>query len=185
MPELRIAVTENDHVTGDRNAQVTMVEYGDYECPHCQAAQPVVTGLLRHFASSIRLAYRHFPIDTVHPAARPAAETAEYAGSVGRFWAMHEALYANGHRLSLPALFLIAGHLDLDPARLREALRNGTYASKVEGDFAGGIGSGVNGTPCFFIDGRRYDGAYDAMSLAAAINGALRYEPIPAPRVRI
>jgi protein-disulfide isomerase len=185
MAELRIAVSEDDHVRGDPNARVTIVEYGDYQCPHCQAAQPVLVGLLKHFGSRLRLVYRHFPIVTIHPMAKPAAEAAEYAGSLGRFWDLHDALYANGHRLSMPTVFLLAAQLSMAPAQLRNALLNHLFAPKVDRDFAGGISSGVNGTPCFFINGRRYDGAYDAISLAAAIDAELGGESIVSPTVRI
>jgi protein-disulfide isomerase len=185
MPELRIPVNENDHVLGDPNAPVTMVEYGDYQCPHCQAAQPEVEIVLKHFGRDLRYCYRHVPLTTMHPMAKPAAEAAEFAGSVGRFWDMHEALFANGHRLSFPNLLLIASQLGLDPARLRAALANGTFAPKVEQDFAGGIRSGVNGTPCFFINGQRHDGSYAAMSLAAAIDAARREAPAQHLHVRV
>src|SRR4051794_30477591 len=154
MAELRIPVNENDHVIGDANAPVTMVEYGDYQCPHCQAAQPHVELVLQQFGPDLRFAYRHFPISTMHPMAKPAAETAEFAGAHGRFWEMHRGLFANGSQLSGPTLLALASQLGLDPVELRDALEDGTYAAKVDADFAGGVRSGVNGTPCFFFNGR-------------------------------
>jgi protein-disulfide isomerase len=172
MPELRFPVDESDHVIGDPKAPVTLVEYGDYQCPHCQAVQPVAAGVLRHFGRGLRFAYRHFPLTAIHPMAKPAAESAEFAGSRNIFWEMHEALFANGHRLSVPTLFRIAGQLGLEPAQLRNALTDGTFSAKVDKDFTGGIRSGVNGTPCFFINGNRHDGPHDMMSLAAAIDAA-------------
>jgi protein-disulfide isomerase len=181
MAELRFPVTEADHVIGDASAPVTLVEYGDYQCPHCQAAHPVVAGLIKHFRRDLRFAYRHFPLTTVHPMAKPAAEAAEFAGSLGQFWTMHDALFANGHRLSLPTLLLIAGQLGLDLDRLRDALAHNRFAAKVEADFAGGIRSGVNGTPCFFINGRRYDGSYEPMSLGGAVQAALGQPSAPRP----
>jgi protein-disulfide isomerase len=184
MPELRFPIGEDDHVIGRADAPVTFLEYGDYQCPHCQAAQPVVAGLVRHYAGDLRFAYRHFPLVTIHAYAKPAAESAEYAGSRGRFWEMHEALFANGQRLSIPTLLLLADQLGLEAAALREALATGSFAHKVERDFASGVRSGVNGTPCFFINGRRFDGAYDAMSLAAAIDSALALAPAAGPRIR-
>jgi protein-disulfide isomerase len=104
--------------------------------------------------------------------AKPAAETAELAGGHGLFWEMHAAIYANGHQLSGATLFALAAQLGLDAAELRNALEQGTYAAKVQADFLGGIRSGVNGTPCFFINGERHDGAYDATALSAAIETA-------------
>jgi protein-disulfide isomerase len=183
MPELRFPISESDHVIGSANARVVLLEYGDYQCPHCQAAQPTVAGLLPHYASDLRFAYRHFPLVTIHPLAKPAAETAEFAGSRGRFWEMHDALFANGSRLSVPALLLLADQLELEAASLREALAKGRFAPKVDRDFASGIRSGVNGTPCFFINGRRFDGPHDAMSLTAAIDSALVEAPTANPQI--
>jgi protein-disulfide isomerase len=184
MPELRFPISESDHVISSGKARVTLLEYGDYQCPHCQAAQPTVAGLLRHYSDVMLFAYRHFPLVTIHPLAKPAAETAEYAGSRGRFWEMHDALFANGSRLSVPTLLLLADQLGLKAASLREALATGRFAPKVDQDFASGIRSGVNGTPCFFINGRRFNGPHDAMSLAAAINSVLAEAPAPKPQVR-
>jgi protein-disulfide isomerase len=183
MPELRFPIGESDHVIGGANAPVTLLEYGDYQCPHCQAAQPTVAGLLRHYGGDLRFAYRHFPLVTIHAYAKAAAETAEFAGSRGRFWEMHDALFANGPRLSVPTLLLLADQLGLEAASLREALATGRFAPKVDRDFASGVRSGVNGTPCFFINGRRFDGAHDLMSLAAAIDSSLVKAPAAGPRI--
>lgn len=172
MSELRFPINEHDHVIGPADAPVTLVEYGDYQCPHCQAAWPQVELVLRHFGTGLRYAYRHFPISTVHPLAKPAAETAEFAGAHGLFWEMHSALFANGHQLSGATLAALASQLGLDVGELQDALDQGTYRAKVDSDFSGGIRSGVNGTPCFFVNGERHDGAYDAMSLSAAIEAA-------------
>jgi protein-disulfide isomerase len=183
MSDLRFPVNEHDHVIGPADAPATLVEYGDYQCPHCQAAWPQVELVLRHFGRDLCYAYRHFPMSTVHPLAKPAAEAAEFAGAHGLFWEMHSAIYANGHQLSGSTLFALAAQLGLDSADLRNALEQGTYASKVEADFFGGIRSGVNGTPCFFVNGERHDGAYDVMSLSAAIETAA--SEVPSNVVRI
>lgn len=172
MAKLQIPISENDHVVGPADAAATLVEYGDYQCPHCQAAWPQVELVLSHFGRDLRYAYRHFPISTVHPMAKPAAECAEFAGAHGLFWQMHSAIYANGNRLSGATLFAIAGQLGLDIAELRVALASGSYAPKVEADLIGGVRSGVNGTPCFFINGERHDGSYAAPVLIAAITAA-------------
>jgi protein-disulfide isomerase len=177
MPELRFPIGEDDHIIGPADAPVTLVEYGDYQCPHCQAAWPEVELVLSHFGDDLCYAYRHFPMSTVHPLAKPAAEAAEFAGAHGLFWEMHSAIYANAHQLSGATLLALASQLGLDIAELREALEQGTYAPKVEADFFGGIRSGVNGTPCFFVNGVRHDGAYDATSLAAAIEAAGSHVP--------
>ena len=172
MSELRFPLNERDHVVGPADAPVTLVKYGDYQCPHCQAAWPQVELVLRHFGQDLRYAYRHFPISTLHPLAKPAAECAEFAGAHDLFWEMHSAIYANGHQLSGATLFALAKELGLDSAELGQALEQGTYAPKVEADFLGGIRSGVNGTPCFFVNGVRHDGSYAAADLAAAIEAA-------------
>jgi len=172
MSELRFPIDDRDHVLGPADAPVTLVEYGDYQCPHCQAAWPQVELVLRNFWRDLRYAYRHFPISTVHPLAKPAAEAAEFAGAHGLFWEMHSAIYANGHQLSGATLFALASRLGLDPSELRQALEQGTYARKVEADFLSGVRSGVNGTPCFFVNGVRHDGSYAAADLAASIAAA-------------
>lgn len=169
MSELRFPLNDHDHVVGPADAPVTLVEYGDYQCPHCQAAWPQVELVLRRFGQGLRYAYRHFPISSVHPLAKPAAECAEFAGAHGLFWEMHSAIYANGHQLSVATLFAIAGQSGLDVAELRNALEQGNYASKVEADFLSGARSGVNGTPCFFVNGQRHEGSYAAPELIAAI----------------
>jgi protein-disulfide isomerase len=172
MAMLKAPLTPLDHRMGDDDALVIMVEYGDYQCPHCAAAEPVVRELMRNFSQDLALVFRHFPLAEVHPQAEVAAESAEFAGAHGAFWGMHEALFANQPRLSLPVIFAIAGALNLPQAELRDALTARTYAEKVHADFVGGVRSGVNGTPTFFINGLRHDGAYSFDALAAAINAA-------------
>jgi protein-disulfide isomerase len=185
MSELRFPLNENDHVIGPADAPVTLVEYGDYQCPHCQAAWPQVEQVLRHFGTDLRYAYRHFPISTMHPLAKPAAEAAEFAGAHGEFWEMHWAIYANGHQLSGTVLFALAGQLGLDVAQLRHALAQGTFAPKVDADFLGGVRSGVNGTPCFFINGERHNGSYAAPALIAAIEAANQRMPAEKIHIRV
>jgi protein-disulfide isomerase len=173
MSTLRVPLRSSDHVLGDINARCVVVEYGDYECPHCAAAQPHVRQVLRDFSGWICFAFRHFPLTEVHPNAEAAAESAEFAGAHSRFWPMHELLFANQARLGRPVILTLADSLGLSVAALSEALANGTYAAKVQADFMGGVRSGVNGTPSFFINGRRHDGTYDFPSLEAAINAWL------------
>jgi protein-disulfide isomerase len=172
MAILRAPVTTLDHIIGDEMAAVTLVEYGDYECPHCGAAHPIVKSLQQHFADDLRFAFRHFPLTEIHPSAGPAAETAEFAGAYELFWVAHDSIYANQDRLGLPLLFALAADLELPQQSLRIALETGVYAPKVKQDFLGGVRSGVNGTPSFFINGRRHDGPYDFASLASAIDTA-------------
>jgi protein-disulfide isomerase len=181
MAMLKAPITPGDHRRGDPDAPVILVEYGDYQCPHCAMARPVVRELLRSFCADLALVYRHFPLTEVHPLAATAAEAAEFAGDNNAFWEMHEALFANQPRLSLPAIFGIAGAVGLPQAELQQALSAGTYRQKVRDDFMGGVRSGVNGTPCFFVNGIRHDGANGFPELAMAI-AAVR--PAPAPPAR-
>jgi protein-disulfide isomerase len=169
MSMLRAPVTPHDHIRGPAGAPVTLVEYGDYECPHCGAAHPIVNLVQEHFGPRLRFVFRHFPMNQVHPNAESAAESAEFAGVHRRFWEMHDGIYENQDRLGLPLLFALAGALGLSEPDLRAALASGTYAPKVRSDFLGGVRSGVNGTPTFFINGVRHDGTYAFDDLVAAI----------------
>jgi protein-disulfide isomerase len=172
MAMLRAPLTPRDHRRGDPDAPVVLVEYGDFQCPYCAAAEPVVESLLQAYGHDTQLVFRHFPLTQAHPLAETAAEAAEFADEHGAFWAMHDALFANQPRLSLPVIFAIAGAMNLPQQELREALEAGTYARRVREDFIGGVKSGVNGTPCFFVNGVRHDGAYSFEALSAAILAA-------------
>jgi protein-disulfide isomerase len=170
---LRVPVTPLDHIKGPANAPVTLVEYGDYECPYCGAAHPIVNSLVNKFSKDLRFVFRHFPMVQMHPFAESAAEAAEFAGAHGRFWEMHDGLYEHQENLGVPLLFALAEALGLPEAGLREALMSGEYAPKVRSDFLGGVRSGVNGTPTFFINGRRHDGTWAYEDLAGAIEARL------------
>ncbi|WP_050625899.1 DsbA family protein [Bradyrhizobium viridifuturi] len=169
MVTLKTPISKSDHVRGPMTAAITLVEYGDYQCPHCGMAHPIVNQVQAHFRDSLRFVFRHFPLAEVHPIAGIAAESAEFAGAAGLFWEMHDALFENQSILSVPTIFMIAEKLRLPEIELRDALATGRYRNKVRGDFMGGVRSGVNGTPAFFINGVRHDGAYDFASLVSAI----------------
>jgi protein-disulfide isomerase len=169
MATLKVPITRNDHIRGPINAPITLVEYGDYECPHCALAYPIVNQVQSFFRERMRFVFRHFPLTEIHPHAEIAAESAEFAGAAGRFWDMHDALFENQSSLSITTIFLIAAELGLPETALRHALETGQYRDKVRSDFAGGVRSGVNGTPTFFINGVRHDGPYDYASLVAGI----------------
>ena len=173
MPTLKVPVTPNDHIQGNPDAPVTLLEYGDYECPFCGAAYPIVKALQADYGDDLRFVFRNFPLAQIHPLAEPAAETAEYADSRGRFWEMHDALYENQERLSIPTFFELAEALDLDLSGLRRALETHEFLPRIREDFLGGVRSGVNGTPSFFINGVRHEGSYDYEQLSAAIDSAL------------
>jgi protein-disulfide isomerase len=173
MTGLRVPVGPTDHILGSVDAPTTLLEYGDYECPHCGAAYPIVEAVRRHFGNRLRFVFRHFPLNEIHPHAEMAAETAEFAGAQGRFWEMHALIFENQNRLGAPLLFQLAAMLGLSQQKLREALDDRTYAAKVRADFLGGVRSGVTGTPTFFIDNRRFEGLYDYETLVAAIDARL------------
>jgi protein-disulfide isomerase len=173
MAVLRVPVSPSDHILGAEYAQVTMVEYGDYQCPYCAEAFPIVELVRDHFESRLRFVFRHFPLTSVHPFAEQAAETTEFASTQGLFWQMHGLLYENQLRLNVPTLLASAQALGLSEATLEAALANQTYAPKVQEYFLGGVRSGVNGTPAFFIQGVRHDGSYDYESLVATVSAAI------------
>jgi protein-disulfide isomerase len=170
MGTLRVPVTQHDHIKGPMNAPATLVEYGDYECPGCGAAHPIVNLVLEHFGSRLRFVFRHFPLTQVHPNAEPAAESAEFAGEYGLFWEMHDGIYENQDRLSPPLLFALARALGLSEKELSDALVSEKYAAKIKSDFLSGVRSGVNGTPSFFINGHQHQGSFALNDLVLAID---------------
>lgn len=175
---LRPAVTEHDHVAGRADAPLTLVEYGDYQCPHCAAADPVVHALQSAFGAELRFVFRNFPLTEMHPAAEPAAELAESAALQGKFWEAHDAIFAwsreNGPESLGPEAFeSIALELGLDPQKVEEDVRTHSHLERIKSDFQSGVRSGVNGTPTFFINGHRFDGPPTVKDLSAALKGAL------------
>jgi protein-disulfide isomerase len=169
MGTLRVPVTQHDHSKGPANAPVTLVEYGDFECPGCGAAYPIVNLVVQHFGPKLQFVFRHFPLTEIHPNAEPAAESAEFAGAHGRFWEMHDGIYENQDRLGAPLLFALAGALELSELELRNDLASEKYAPKIKSDFLGGVRSGVNGTPSFYVNGHQHEGSYAFEDLVAAI----------------
>lgn len=165
-------VGPGDHVQGPPDAPVTLVEYGDYECPYCGMAHPIVKAVQRHMGDSMRFVFRHFPLATMHPHAENAAETAEAAADQGKFWQMHDLLYENQDALEDEDLVGYAASLGIDPHWAASALRSHAYAERVREHFLGGVRSGVNGTPTFFINGLRHTGSWDELSLLEAVRSA-------------
>jgi len=170
--ELTVPVTDRDHVQGAANAAVTLLEYGDYECPYCGAAYPIVKQLQSTMGDTLRFAFRNFPLSTMHPHAEQAAEAAEAAGAQGQFWPMHDLLYENQRRLGADDLVAYAGRLGLDIARFERELTDHVYAARVHEDFMSGVRSGVNGTPTFYINGVRHDDSYDFDTMLEALRRA-------------
>lgn len=173
MPSLSIPVTKNDHVQGGPHAKLTLVEYGDYECSYCGLAFPVIQRVQARFGEHLRFVFRHFPLTEINPLAEGAAEAAEFAGAHANFWAMHDQLYQHQSELGEPLYRSIAALLGLPKRGLDATLADQVYASAINSDFDGGVRSGVNSTPAFFINGQRHDASYEYADLCAAIEAHL------------
>ena len=173
MSHLRNPVSANDHQQGAAHPVVQIVEYGDYQCPYCGDAYPTVKALTQRHGDRVSVVFRNFPLVEAHPEARNAAVVAEFAATHGQFWAAHDALYDNQNALG-PELYAgIARALGLDVAELQRAFDQGTYDARIQQDLEGGIRSGVNGTPCFFINGERYDVTGGFNTLADVVESLL------------
>jgi protein-disulfide isomerase len=158
---------QRDHIRGPGDAPITVVEYGDFECPYCGQAEPVIRELLAGHGD-VRYVWRHLPLSDVHPQAQLAAQAAEAAAGQGAFWRMHDLLFDHQDALRPGDLVRYAGELGLDVERFRDELRRSTGAARVAEDVDSADLSGVSGTPTFFINGRRHHGAYDIATLTAA-----------------
>jgi protein-disulfide isomerase len=170
---LTVPVTPGrDHIQGPADAPVTLVEYGDYECPYCGAAYPIVKDLQARMGNQLRFVFRNFPISTSHPHAEHAAEAAEAAAAQGQFWPMHDLLYEHQRHLTDDDLRGYAERIGLDAERFERELAEHIHAARVHEDFLSGVRSGVNGTPSFYINGTRHDGSFDADTLLAALQRA-------------
>jgi Na+/H+ antiporter NhaA/2-hydroxychromene-2-carboxylate isomerase len=166
--------TERDHVRGRVDAPVTLLEYGDFECPYCGHAAPVIDQLLEKLGDELRYVFRHLPLTDVHPNAQMAAEAAEAAGAQGAFWEMHDRLLTNQDALAPSDLYRHASDLGLDLDRFSEDLRRRRHAARVAEDVRSADASGVSGTPTFFVNGRRHQGVYDIDTLTRAVKAAAR-----------
>jgi len=159
----------HDHIQGPIDAPIALVEYGDYQCPYCGEAYPIVKAIQEQLGERLCFVFRNFPLSNMHPYAEHAAEAAEAAGAQGKFWEMHDLLFENQDALHDEALAQYAESLGLDAGRLLGEVLNGTHSARVREDFRSGARGGVNGTPTFFINGVRYAGAFDADTLIAAL----------------
>jgi protein-disulfide isomerase len=169
-PELVEPVDESrDHIQGPADAVVTLVQYGDYECPYCGEAYPIVKKMQAQMGERLRFVFRNFPISTSHPHAEQAAEAAEAADAQGRFWEMHDLLYERQKRLTDRDLHAYAEELGLDVERFDKEMAEHVHAARIHEDFMSGVRSGVNGTPTFYINGVRHDDSYEAAVLLDAL----------------
>lgn len=169
---LKPPVSIQDHAQGLDDAPLTLVEYGDYQCPHCGHAYPIVKNLQRHFGESLRFVFRNFPLSEMHPMAEAAAEAAEFAARNGKFWEMHDSIFEHQTQLSPDLLLQLAQAHGLAAGSLQEALEKRTFLERVKSDFSSGIRSGVNGTPTFFINGRRHEDDFDYETLVTALEAS-------------
>jgi len=172
-PSLARPVDERDRAQGPADAPVTLVEYGDYECPHCGRAYPIVQAVQKHFGPRLRFVFRNFPVSEAHPHALLAAAAAEAAGDRGKFWEMHDQLFEHQDRLGALDLVKYAAEIGIDSEGFLDVIRSPQMAQRVRDDFMSGVRSGVNGTPTFFLNGRRYDGPWDYEDLVAAVENAV------------
>jgi len=163
---------ERDHVRRPSYAPVTLVEYGDYECPYCGEAYPIVKAVQEQMGEQLRFVFRNFPLTNSHPHAQHAAESAEAAAVQARFWEMHDHLFEHQRALEDAHLAQYAREVGLDESRFARELSEHTHAERVRKDFMSGIRSGVNGTPTFFINGVRHDDGYEAETLLSALKHA-------------
>jgi protein-disulfide isomerase len=171
---LSLPVGPRDHTQGSPDAPVVLVEYGDYECPHCARAHPIVKLLQRGAGSPLAFVFRNFPLTEIHPHAEPAAEAAEAAATRDRFWPMHDLIYEHQQEgLEIDDLARYAQMAGLEPALIVRDVVTRAHLQRIEEDFMSGVRSGVNGTPTFFINGVRFDGDWtDVVGFARAINEA-------------
>lgn len=172
MSRLSVPVSARDHAQGPVEAPITLVEYGDFQCPSCGQAYEIVKKVQQHFGDRLRFVYREYPLP-MHPMAQPAAEAAEFAAAKDKFWPMHDGLYEGQRELSQNFFAKLADKLKLDSKALAESLEAGEFQDRVEQDIKSGDDSNVTGTPTFFINGEQHDGSYDERSLAHAIEQAL------------
>ncbi len=172
--DLTLPVNPNDHVLGDPHAPVTVVEYGDFECPMCKQAAPAVRQLLERFTNRVRFAYRHFPQEWAHPHAIQAAEAAECAGAQGRFWPMHDLLFEHQTHLDRKHLFGYAEKVELDQARFTAEMDDEVYLQRIRDHIDSGRLSRIRATPGFFVNGSIVDVSFGLRGLFDAVEMALR-----------
>src|SRR5215213_778013 len=170
--ELTPPLSAEDHVEGPDRAELELVMYGDFQCPYCTAAYPIVKRVRERLGPRLIFAFRHFPLREIHPDAQRASEAAEAAAAQGAFWEMHDRMYESRGALGREDLIGYVGELGLDGDRVAQELDSGAHRPRVQRDVDGGTASGVNGTPAFFVGGRLHHGSFDASSLITALEAS-------------
>ncbi len=173
MPGLKPPFSKADHYKGDLESAVQLLEYGDFQCPHCGAAHPMLKKIEKRFGSRMLFIFRHFPLSELHPYAKIAAIASEAAARQGSFWEIFDLIFENQSRLNREMLLGLAKSLHLNLKKFQTDLEDPALAEKVESDFESGILSGVNGTPSFYINGEKYNGPYTFESLSLAVDQAI------------
>jgi protein-disulfide isomerase len=158
---LRIPVSTSDHVQGNESASIELVEYGDYQCPYCGMAYPIVKNIQQQLGNKLKFIFRNFPLAKIHPQAVLAATAAEAAALQGKFWEMHDMLFENQKRLNISSIISYATELGLDTDQFKNDMNDPSMAEKIDNEFYSGMRSGVNATPSFFINGEKYEGDWD------------------------
>jgi len=171
---LKPAVNENDHATGNTKSPVVLVEYGDYQCPHCGHAHPILKSILKEIGTDIKFVFRNFPLQEAHPNAVPAAVSAEAAGLQDKFWEMHDTLFEHQEHLGANHLFDYAEKTGLDIHQFSADIQKDELLTRVQDDFESGIRSGVNGTPTFFINGAKYNGSWEKDEFLAHLKSLIK-----------
>lgn len=167
---LRPPVNEKDHIQGNTDAIIELVEYGDYQCPHCGRAYPIVKRIQEQLGNKLKLVFRNFPLAKIHPEATMAAVATEAAARQNKFWEMHDIIFENQDQLEYESLIAYAEELALDIAQFEEDMQKPELKGKVESDFESGIRSGVNATPTFFINGEKYNNGWEGERMLTFIN---------------
>lgn len=174
---MTLPVSERDHIRGPKHAPLTLVEYGDYECPSCGEAYPIVKRLQKKLGNDLSFVFRNFPLTEIHPHALAAARAAEAAALQGKFWEMHDLLFEHQDALTNDDLLDYGDNLELEMERFERDFGSDEISNRLQEEFRSGIRSGVNGTPTFFINGVRHDGSYAYNALLAALEHAMPAQP--------
>ena len=168
-----VAVNDDDNIKGNPDAKVTIIEFSDFQCPFCQKFHPTVQQALDEYGDNVRWVYKHFPLDSIHPNARPAANAAECAGEQGKFWEYGDELFENQARLGVAYYKELAGTLGIGGSQFDNCVDSNKYANKVDADYQAGLAAGVQGTPASFINGRLISGAQPYSALKSTIDSVL------------
>lgn len=166
---LRPPVSVNDHIEGNLNAAIELVEYGDYQCPHCGRAYPIVKRMQKELGDKLKFVFRNFPLAKIHPEATMAAIATEAAALQGKYWEMHDIIFENQEDLDMASLFEYARECGLNMEKFEKDMASPALAEKVEADFESGIRSGVNATPTFFTNGEKYNNGWESDRLLVFI----------------